>query len=109
MIRIDLNTVEQTIHDGLVLMHNIDKGRTIDYNYYIENCLRSFVSIIWKQQVQNCLIITVILKLFNVTIYAIEEGISIMLYLPYSSVLTLCNLWPRNSIERSVVDFTNEI
>ena len=31
-------------------MHCVDEGKTIDYNYYIENCLELVVQEIWKQR-----------------------------------------------------------
>jgi hypothetical protein len=35
--------------NGPVLLHAVDKGKTIDHNYYIENCLKPVVKEIWKQ------------------------------------------------------------
>jgi DNA polymerase elongation subunit (family B) len=32
-----------------VPIHCVDKGKTIDHNYYIENCLKPVVKEIWKQ------------------------------------------------------------
>ena len=34
--------------DGPVLIHCVDEGKTIDHNYYIENCLKSVDKEIWK-------------------------------------------------------------
>ncbi len=34
--------------NGSVLIHRVDKGKTIDHNYYIENCLKPVVKEIWK-------------------------------------------------------------
>ena len=31
-------------------MHCVDEGKTIDHNYYIENCLKPVVKEIWKQR-----------------------------------------------------------
>jgi hypothetical protein len=30
--------------NGPVLIHNVDKGKTVDYNYYVGNCLNPFVN-----------------------------------------------------------------
>ncbi|CAF4682689.1 unnamed protein product, partial [Rotaria sp. Silwood2] len=35
---------------GPVLIHKVDKGKTIDHNYYIENCLKPVVNEIRKQE-----------------------------------------------------------
>ena len=37
--------------NGFVFIHAVDEGKTIDHNYYIENCLKSVVKEIWKQKV----------------------------------------------------------
>ena len=34
--------------NGPVLIHYVDEGKTIDHNYYIENCLKPVVKEIWK-------------------------------------------------------------
>jgi [histone H3]-lysine36 N-dimethyltransferase SETMAR len=39
--------------DGPVRIHAVDKGETIDHNYYIENCLKPVVKEIWKQRKPN--------------------------------------------------------
>jgi hypothetical protein len=36
--------------NGRVLIHAVDEGKTIDHNYYIENCLKPVVKEIWKQR-----------------------------------------------------------
>ena len=36
--------------NGPVLIHGVDKGKTIDHNYNIENCLKPIVKEIWKQK-----------------------------------------------------------
>jgi len=30
--------------NGPVLIHNVDKGKTVGYNYCVENCLNPFVN-----------------------------------------------------------------
>ena len=36
--------------NGSVLVHNVDEGKTIDHNYYVESCLKAVVKEIWKQR-----------------------------------------------------------
>jgi hypothetical protein len=38
---------------GPVLIHKVDKGKTIDHNYYIENCLKSMNNKTWKQETSS--------------------------------------------------------
>ncbi|CAF5105983.1 unnamed protein product, partial [Rotaria sp. Silwood1] len=36
--------------DGPILIHKVDRGKTIDHNYYIENCLKPVINEIRKQE-----------------------------------------------------------
>ena len=77
--------------NGPVLIHCVDEGKTIDHNYYIENCLKHVIKEIWKQR---RLADTKGMKLLednarahihsDVINYLIEEGINTMAHPPYS-------------------------
>ena len=101
--------------NGPVLIHAVDEGKTIDNNYYIENCLTPVVKEIWKQRKASG---TKGIKLLqdnarphthsNVINYLTEEGIHIMPHPPYSPDLAPCDYWLNDYIKRNLTDQTNE-
>ncbi|CAF4619571.1 unnamed protein product, partial [Didymodactylos carnosus] len=86
--------------NGPTLTHTVDEGKTIDHNYYIENCLNSVVKEIWKQRKSAG---TKGIKLLrdnaiphiqsDVTNYLTEEGIIIISHPPYSPDIAPCDYW----------------
>jgi len=101
--------------NGPVLIHAVDDGKTIDHNYYIENCLKPVVKEIWKQRKSNG---TKGIKLLqdnarphihsDVINYLTEEGIEIMPHPPYSPDLAPCDYWLNDYIKRNLIDQPNE-
>ena len=75
--------------NGPVLVHCVDEDKTVDHNYYIENCLKPFVKEIWKQRRSTD---TTGIKLLDdnarahihsdVIDYLTEEGMNIMAHPP---------------------------
>ena len=73
-------------------MHCVDEGKSIDHNYYIENCLKSVVKEIWKQRRSAG---TKDMKLIgdnarphihsDVINYLTEDGMNITTHPPHSS------------------------
>ncbi|CAF1452195.1 unnamed protein product, partial [Rotaria sordida] len=74
-----------------VLIHKVDKGKTVDHNYYIENCLKPIINEIRKQEKSAR---TQCIKLLHdnsrphthrdAVNYLTEEGIEIMPHPPFS-------------------------
>jgi histone-lysine N-methyltransferase SETMAR len=100
---------------GPLLIHNVQKGKTIDYNYYIENCLKPVINEIRKQEKS---IRTKDFKLLHdngrphrhphAINYLTEEGIEIMPHPPYSLDLSPCDFWLNGYIKDSLTDQANE-
>ena len=92
-------------------IHAVDKDKTMDHNYYIENCPNSVVKEIRKQRNSSG---TKAIKLFyhnarshiypDVIHYLTKEDIIIMLRLPYSTDLAPCDYWLNNYIKRNSTD-----
>ncbi|CAF1476432.1 unnamed protein product, partial [Didymodactylos carnosus] len=101
--------------NGPVLIHCVDKGKTVDHNYYIENCLKPVVKEIWKQRKSSG---TNGIKLLHdnapphthsdVINYLTQEGINIMPHPPYSPDLAPCDYWLNDYIKRNLTDQANE-
>ena len=101
--------------NGPVLIHAVDEGKTIDHNYYIENCLKPVVKEIWKQRKSAG---TKGIKLLHdnarphihsdVINYLTEEGIIIMPHPPYSPDLAPCDYWLNDYIKRNLTDQPDE-
>ena len=80
------------------LIHWVDKGKSIDHNHYIENCLKPVVKDIWKQRKSSG---TNGIKLIHdntrshthsdVINNLTQEGINIIPHPPYSPDFTVCN------------------
>ena len=96
-------------------MHAVDEDKTIDHNFYIENCLKPIVKEIWKQTKSNG---TKGIKLLHNNIrsytrsdvinYLTEESINIMLHPPHPSELAPCDCWLNDYIKRNLLDQPNE-
>ncbi|CAF4824058.1 unnamed protein product, partial [Rotaria sp. Silwood2] len=101
--------------NGPALIHAVDEGKTIDHNYYNENCLKPVVKEIWKQRKSAG---TKGIKLLqdnsrshihsDVINYLTEEGIIIMSHPPYSSDLAPCDYWLNDYIKRNLTDQPDE-
>ncbi|CAF1351121.1 unnamed protein product, partial [Didymodactylos carnosus] len=80
--------------NGPVLIHKIDKGKTVDHNYYTENCLKPVINEIRKQEKSSR---TKCIKLLHdigrphihrdVIDYLAEEDIEIIPHPPYYLIL----------------------
>jgi len=100
---------------GPVLIHSVQKGKTIDHNYYIENCLKPVINEIRKQENS---ISTKGFKLLHdngrphthpdVINYLTDEGIEIMPHPPYSPDLSPCDFWLNAYIKANLTDQANE-
>lgn len=98
-----------------VLIHKLGKGKTIDHNYYIENCLEPVINEIRRQEKSSR---TKFIKLLHdndsphthsdVINYLTEEGIEITPHPPYSSDLAPCNFWLNDHIKSNVTDQLSE-
>ncbi|CAF3856335.1 unnamed protein product [Rotaria sp. Silwood1] len=101
--------------NGPVLIHDVDEDKTIDHNYYIENCLKPVVKKIWKQRKSAG---TKGIKLLHDNVgphrhsdvinYLTEEGINIMPHPPYSPDLAHCDYWLNGYIKCNLSDQPNE-
>ncbi|CAF1140319.1 unnamed protein product, partial [Didymodactylos carnosus] len=101
--------------NGPVLIHKVDKGKTINHNYYIENCLRPVIDEIRKQEKSSR---TKCIRLLHdngrshihrdVIDYLTEEGIEIIPHPPYSPDLAPCDFWLNNYIKINLADQENE-
>ncbi|CAF3456117.1 unnamed protein product [Rotaria sp. Silwood1] len=101
--------------NGPALIHGVDEGKTIDHNYYIENCLKPVVKEIWKQRKSAG---TKGIKLLHDNAgphrhsdainYLAEERINIMPHPPYSSDLASCDYWLNDYIKYNLSDQPNE-
>ena len=72
-------------------VHCVDECKTIDQNYYLENCLKPVVKEIWKQRrsagTQDVKLVEDNTRAHihsDVINYLTEEGMNIMTYPPYS-------------------------
>ncbi|CAF3874745.1 unnamed protein product [Rotaria sp. Silwood1] len=103
------------LSNSSVVIPAVDEGKTIDHNYYIENCLKSMVKEIWKQRRSDG---TKGIKLLHdnaelhrhsdVINYLTEERINIMPHPPYSPDLAPCDHWPNDYIKQNLTDQPNE-
>ncbi len=99
---------------GSVLIDKLDKGKTINHNYYIENCLISVINEIRKKRNSS----RTKYKLLrdngcshahqDVVNYLSHEGIEIIPHSPYSPDLAPCDFWLDDYIKSNLFDHTNE-
>jgi len=100
---------------GPVLIHKVDKGNTIDHNYYIDNCLEPVINEIRRQTKS---LHTKCIKLLHdngsphthsdVIDFLTEERVEIMPHPPYSPDLAPCDFWLNDYIKRKLTDQPNE-
>ena len=98
-----------------ILIHAVDKDKTVNHNYYIENCLKPVVKEIRKQRQSSG---AKGIKLLqdnarsrthsDVIHYLTKEGIIIVSYPPYSPSLERCDYWLNDDIKRDLTDQLNE-
>jgi hypothetical protein len=99
---------------GSVLIDKVDKGKTINHNYYVENCLISVINEIRKKQNSS----RTKYKLLrdngyphahrDVVNYLTHEGIEMIPYSPYSPDLAPCDFWLDDYIKSNLFDHRNE-
>ncbi|CAF1433346.1 unnamed protein product, partial [Rotaria sp. Silwood1] len=99
---------------GSLLIHKVDKDKTIDHDYYIDNCLIPVINEIRKKEKSSR---TTYKMLHNngpphthpdVIDYLMEEGIEIIPHPPYSPDLAPCDFWLNDYIKNKLTDHTNE-
>ena len=99
---------------GPVLIHKVDKGKTIDHNYYIDNCLIPVINEIRKKEKSP----RTKYKMLHdngrphvhrdVVDYLTEEGMEIIPHPPYSPDLAPCDFSLNDYIKNKLNDHTNE-
>ncbi|CAF1497357.1 unnamed protein product [Didymodactylos carnosus] len=102
--------------NGPVLIHKVDKGKTIDHNYYIENCLKPVINEIRKQEKSSR---TKCIKSLHdngrphihrdVIDYLTEEGIEIIRHPLYSPDLAPCDFWLNDYIKINLADLVSQV
>ena len=91
---------------GLVLIHYVDRGDTIDRRYYINNCLEPLIEEIRKQRPTSG---TRAIKLHHdnagdVVNYLKSESITIICQPVNSSGLASCDFWLSDLIKQNLSD-----
>ncbi|CAF1552172.1 unnamed protein product [Rotaria sp. Silwood1] len=99
---------------GSLLIHKVDKGKTIDHDYYIDNCLIPVINEIRKKEKSS----RTTYKMLHdngpphthpdVIDYLMEEGIEIIPHPSYSPDLAPCDFWLNDYIKNKLTDHTNE-
>ena len=99
---------------GLLLIHLVERGQTIDHQYYIENCLQPVIEEIKKQRPSSG---THAIKLHHdnggphvhkdVLDYFRSEGITVVPQPPNSPDLSSCDFWLFDLIKRNLTDQTD--
>ena len=97
-----------------VLIHKVDKGKTIDHNYYIDNGLVHVINEIRQKEKSS----RTKYKMphdngsphahRDLVDYLTEVGIEIIPHLPYSPDLAPCDFWLNDYIKNKLTDHTNE-
>ena len=99
---------------GPLLIHKVDKGKTIDHDYYIDNCLTPVINEIRKNEKSSRTQYKLLhdngrpLVHRDVIDYLIEECIEIIPHPPYSPDLVPCDFWLNDYIKNKLADHTNE-
>ena len=96
---------------ALVVIHHVERGQTIDHQYYIGNCLESLIDNI-KRQRPTCGVQGIKLHYDNgrlhvhkeVSNYLESEGITIIKHPPYSPNLAPCDFWLFDFIKQNMPD-----
>ena len=99
---------------GPALIHKVDKGKTIDHDYYIDNCLIPVINEERKKEKSS----RTTLKILHdngpphahrdVIDYLTEECVEIIPHPPYSPDLAPCDFWLNDYIKNKLTDHTNE-
>lgn len=99
---------------GVLHIDCLDKGETIDAQYYIQNCLKPVVMELKKQRPTSG---TTNVKLLHdnarphthgdVKKYLASEGIKLINHPPYSPDLAPCDYWLFDKLKQSLGDHTN--
>lgn len=100
---------------GPVLVHMVEKGKTIDNEYYIENCLYPALNVICKQRIAKG---TSNIRLLhdnarphvhsNVNNFLTENAIKVIKRMLYSPDLAPSDFWLNDYIKRNLDDQPNE-
>lgn len=101
--------------NGPLVLHGLDKGKTLDYQCYIENCLKPLVEQIKRVRKSSG---TAGVKLLHdnarphqhnkVSTFLREEGIKVMPHPPYSPDLAPCDFWLFDYIKSNLTDQTDK-
>ncbi|CAM4982674.1 unnamed protein product [Rotaria socialis] len=96
---------------GPVLIHHVERGQTIDHDYYINNCLQPLVNEIKRQRPSSG---THAIKIHHdnarphvhkdVSTYLESQGIMKMLQPPNSPDLAPCDFWLFDLIKQNLTD-----
>ena len=87
---------------GPVLIHSVERGQTIDHEYYIDNCLQPVIDQI-KNQRPSLGIRTIKLHHDNGN-YLESEGVTVMPHPPNSPDLASCDFWLFDFIKQNLDD-----
>lgn len=101
---------------GPILIHRVERGQTVDHEYYIENCLQPVIQEVKKQRPLSG---THAIKLQHdngtphahqaVSDYLRSEGVTIVPHPPNSPDLSPCDFWLFDLIKRNLSDQTDSI
>jgi len=99
---------------GPVIIHHVQRGETINHQYYINNCLQPLIDKIWKQRPTSG---THAIKLHHdnakphvhkdVLCYLESKGIKIIRQPPNSPDLAPCDFWLFDRIKQHLTDQTD--
>lgn len=100
---------------GPALVHAVKKGKTIDNQYYIENCLNPALDSVRLQRKSKGTNNIRLLhdnarphKHSNVDFFLSEQGIKLVEHPPYSPDLAPCDFWLFDYIKRNLEDYEDE-
>ncbi|CAF4887813.1 unnamed protein product, partial [Rotaria magnacalcarata] len=104
-------TIDETQTTDPVLIHHVERGQTIDHDYYINNCLQPLVNEIKKQRPSSG---THAIKIHHdnarphahkdVSTYLESQGIMKMLQPPNSPNLAPCDFWLFDLIKENLTN-----
>lgn len=101
--------------NGWILVHALAKGQTLDYSYYIKNCLQPVVKELWRQRPKTG---PKGIKILHdnarahvkqeVTDYIKDQKLQLMPHPAYSPDLSPCDFWLNDYIKRHLPDQKDE-
>jgi len=101
---------------GWVALHALDKGQTLDHEYYIDNCLSLVVKAVRKDRSNSGMRGLSLLHdnakphaSSKVLDYLRGEGFQLMPHPPYSPDLAPCDFWLNAYIKRKLTDQEDEV